>query len=332
MKTFLVLAVAVVLCSSFPVVSQKVGGSAQQSSSVSTPGAQAGQSASASAQASRQGASAQGSVTGDAAATNRLGSSSASGQGSGNSAVQMTPVNGELVGKLDSKTARVGDPVVMKTTQKARTADGREIPKGSKLIGHVTDVKAHGGGSQDSELGLAFDRAELRNGESMAIHSVIESVSPSAAAANAAAAGEDDTFASGPALGSTAAGGGAMGVRSGGGLAGGGSRGVLGGASPVAGGTVSAVGAGVTSADAGLGSAAHGTLGAAGGTAVNAGHGALTGAGAGSLGTHATGVPGVMLGADGSGGGSGILSASNRNVHLDNGTQMVLRVSSALEK
>jgi hypothetical protein len=39
-----------------------------------------------------------------------------------------------------------------------------------------------------------------------------------------------------------------------------------------------------------------------------------------------------MLGSDASGAASGMLSASNKNVHLDNGTQMVLGVSSALEK
>ena len=133
MKTFKVLAVAVVLCSSFPVVSQVVSGSAQQSSSVSTPGAQAGQSANANAQASRQGASAQGSTAGNASGANRLGSANASGAGTG--AAQMTPVNGELVGKLDSKSAKVGDPVVMKTTQKARTPDGTEIPKEAALWG-----------------------------------------------------------------------------------------------------------------------------------------------------------------------------------------------------
>jgi hypothetical protein len=55
-------------------------------------------------------------------------------------------------------------------------------------------------------------------------------------------------------------------------------------AGPMAGGTVSAV--------AGLGPGAHGTPGAAGGTAVDAGPGALTGAGAGSLGTHANGCSG----------------------------------------
>jgi hypothetical protein len=39
-----------------------------------------------------------------------------------------------------------------------------------------------------------------------------------------------------------------------------------------------------------------------------------------------------MLGGDASGAASGMLSAQNKNVHLDSGTQMVLGLSSAIEK
>jgi hypothetical protein len=49
----------------------------------------------------------------------------------------MSPVNGELVNRLDSKTARAGDSVVVQTRSPVRTADGTEILKGSKLVGHV---------------------------------------------------------------------------------------------------------------------------------------------------------------------------------------------------
>jgi hypothetical protein len=239
----------------------------------------------------------------------------------------MTPVQGELVGKLDSRTAKPGDPVIVKTTQKTRTAEGTEIPKGSRLIGHVTDVQAHGNGNQDSHLGLAFDRAELRNGQTLAIHSVIESVSPSAAALNAAAAGDDDMFASAP------IGGGAVGARSGGGLVGGG-RGLVGGAGAVAGGGAGAVASTTRTAGSSLGSTTNGALTATGSAATNAGDTTLRGAaaGSGSLAAQATGIPGVMLGGDATGSASGMLSASRKNVHLDSGTQMVLGVSSAVQK
>ncbi len=48
---------------------------------------------------------------------------------------EMSPVNGELVNKLDSKTAKNGDSVVVQTKTAIKTPDGTEIPKGSKVVG-----------------------------------------------------------------------------------------------------------------------------------------------------------------------------------------------------
>jgi len=47
----------------------------------------------------------------------------------------------------------------------------------------------------------------------------------------------------------------------------------------------------------------------------------------GSLAAHTTGVRGVMLSGDATGATSGTLSAANKNIHLDSGTQMVLGVA-----
>ena len=60
----------------------------------------------------------------------------------------MSPVSGELMSKLDSKTAKAGDSVVIQTKSSAKTADGTEIPKGSKLVGHVLVVHAERGGRE----------------------------------------------------------------------------------------------------------------------------------------------------------------------------------------
>src|ERR1700722_5524880 len=62
------------------------------------------------------------------------------------SAVEMSPVSGELLSKLDSKTAKAGDSVVVQTKTSVKTADGTEIPKGSKLVGHVLGAKASAAG------------------------------------------------------------------------------------------------------------------------------------------------------------------------------------------
>lgn len=87
------------------------------------------------------------------------------------------PLNGEMTGELDSKTAKIGDPVVVRTRSSMRMSNGIEVAKGSKLIGRVTGVKQAGTGDPYAQIALAFDRVELKNGESLSIQGEIQSVS-----------------------------------------------------------------------------------------------------------------------------------------------------------
>jgi hypothetical protein len=96
----------------------------------------------------------------------------------------MSPVNGELVNKLDSKTAKNGDSVVVQTKTSIKTPDGTEIPKGSKLVGHVIAAQPSQPG-QNSQLALQFDQIELKGGKTMPVHSQIQSISPPNGAASA---------------------------------------------------------------------------------------------------------------------------------------------------
>jgi hypothetical protein len=97
---------------------------------------------------------------------------------------EMSPVNGELVSKLDSKTAKTGDSVVVQTKREIKTPDGTEIPKGSKVVGHVIAVRPSQSG-QNSQMALVFDRVELKGGKAMPVHSQIQSISPPEGAASA---------------------------------------------------------------------------------------------------------------------------------------------------
>lgn len=99
--------------------------------------------------------------------------------------VPMSPVNVELVNKLDSKTAKTGDDVVVKTKSAVKTSDGTEIPKGSKLMGHVLSVTPSGSGS-NSQVALAFDQVEIKGGQTLAVRSQIQSIAPAGAEAAAA--------------------------------------------------------------------------------------------------------------------------------------------------
>jgi hypothetical protein len=95
-------------------------------------------------------------------------------------AVQLQPVTGELVSKLDSKSAKQGDSVIVKTSENVRIPDGTEIPRGSKLVGHITNVQPRAEGKENSQIAIQFDRAELKGGQTVPIESVIQSISPSA--------------------------------------------------------------------------------------------------------------------------------------------------------
>ena len=98
-------------------------------------------------------------------------------------AVEMSPVPAELVSKLDSKTAKTGDSVVVQTKASVKTADGTEIPKGSKLVGHVLGAKPSEAG-ETSQVVLQFDHFELKGGQNLAVHSQIQSIAPAGSAAS----------------------------------------------------------------------------------------------------------------------------------------------------
>ncbi|HEX3968714.1 MAG TPA: hypothetical protein VHW70_12160 [Edaphobacter sp.] len=125
-------------------------------------------------------------------------------------AIEMSPINGELVSRLDSKTAKTGDSVTVQTKASVKTSDGIEIPKGSKLVGHVMGVHPSAAGD-NSQVVLQFDHVELKGGQSVPVHSQIQSIGPAGGAASAAvseapAAGTSNPNASGTAGASRASG------------------------------------------------------------------------------------------------------------------------------
>jgi hypothetical protein len=325
----LALSAAIAGLASLPLMAQQVNATAQQSASASAAGTHVNQSADADANASvsRGHASTSGVAASSLAAHGRHGSSSADANGWATGQAQMRPVTGELQGKLDSRTAKAGEPVALKTTEKMKTADGFVIPRGSRLIGHITEVQAHARGHEQSAMGIVFDHAELKNGQSFAIHAVIESVGPSAAQLEADSMAREDAFA-GPAGGGAMGGEAAVG-HAGGGLLGGGA-GVVGGATAAVGGVGSGLGSTTTGAFNSGGNAIGATGNLAGNAAANVGRGVSGSAGAaGSLGARATAVPGVMLESNAAAGSSGMFTAARRNIHFDSGTQMVLGVAAA---
>ena len=96
--------------------------------------------------------------------------------------------------KLDSKTVKVGEAVVAKTTKELKLSD-LDIPKGSKLEGTVTSVMAAQGGNDDSMLGVRFDRIEMKKEELLRIQGLIVAIGP--APANETGLGYDSVLSRG---------------------------------------------------------------------------------------------------------------------------------------
>jgi hypothetical protein len=213
-------------------------------------------------------------------------------------AAEMSPVSGELVSKLDSKTAKAGDSVVVQTKAPVKTADGTEIPKGSKLVGRVMGVHASEAGD-NSQVVVKFDHLELKGGQSVPVQSQIQSIGPAAGAASAATSEAPAAGSSNP----NAAG--AAGAN---------------GSSRASGAPQSTPG--------GSGAAPAGNGGApAAGTIV---------ARTGNIAIRTTSVPGVLVANNEPGQAdprmaqaSSILLGAKQDIQLDGGTQMVVGVSAA---
>jgi len=225
-----------------------------------------------------------------------------------------TAFNAELTSPIDSKKCKPGEPVSARTTEAAKSEGKTVIPKGSKLIGHVTQASARAKGESESSLGIVFDKAILKNGLEIPLDNVAIQALASTQSGASAAGADMDTSGS---MRSSASGAGP-----------GGGRGALGGVTSTAGGAVGAV----TNTSANVGgvasSAANSTTNAAGHVA-GASKGAIGGLnGAGQLTSNSQGVfglNGLNLSAAGSNATQGsVITSTGKNVHLDSGTRMLL--------
>ena len=268
------------------------------------PGLQAGAQTSASATSST---AVQANPSGAQASSS--GSTSASAQAGHHSAALSTgtSVNASLSQPVDAKKNKAGDQVTAKTTEAVKSEGQVVIPRGTKLIGHVTQCKARSKEEKESALGILFDKAILKNGEEIPLNVTIQALAAGQTAGSIAA----DDFATG-------AGGGAVGSA---GATGGGA---LGGVRSTAGAATGAVTNTAANVGGVAGGAANSTVNAAG-----AARGAVGGLNAaGQLTSNSQGVFGLnglnlTSAASGSTQGS-LITSTSRNVHLDSGTQLLL--------
>ena len=218
-----------------------------------------------------------------------------------------TAMNASLSQPVDAKKNKPGDQVTAKTTEATKSEGKVVIPKGTKLIGHVTECKQRSKEEKESALGIVFDKAVLKNGEEIPLNVTIQALAAAQTAASGAVGG-DDLSAGGGAMGSArASGGGALGgVRSTAGAATGAVTNTAANAGGVAGGAVNST---VNAASA--------TRGAVGG--LNA---------AGQLTSNSQGVFGLeglnINSAASNSTQSSLITSTSKNVHLGSGTQLLL--------
>jgi hypothetical protein len=201
--------------------------------------------------------------------------------------VSGSEINIALSKPLDAKRNRAGDQVFATTTQDVQSHGKVIIPKGSRVLGHLTEAKARTKGKSESALAIAFDKAVLKDGHEVPMNAIVQAVAASHSQA-ALDGGADDGMASQSAMASEA-------VRGGGGLLGG------------VGSTVGAV----THTTAGLGSSLGSASSATGSLSSSA--------------SGVAGLPGMALNTATATNAS-VISSATQNVHLQSGTQMLLHV------
>lgn len=200
----------------------------------------------------------------------------------------------ELSKSIDSKKAKVGDPVVAKATQAVLSHGKIVIPKNTKIIGRLTAATARTKDQPQARLGIAFDRAELKDGTQVPLTSATIQ-----ALASAVSLDQPPTNVTNGTGGMPDASG-MPNARSGG----------MGGMSSPMGGaqTPFPSNTGTGSADPTIGT---GTSNPNTGAPLNAGSRGVSG------------MPGVRL--EPQPGGGGLVSADGKNIKLDSGTQIVIR-------
>ncbi len=266
--------------------------------------AQGGAQASSSASGS---AAAQADKSGATASSNTSTSTSAKAGHSSASLSEGTAMNAALSQPVDAKKNKPGDQVTAKATQATKSEGQVVIPKGSRLVGHVTECKQRSKEEKESALGIVFDKAILKNGEEIPLNVTIRALAAAQTGA-ASSIGGDDLPAGGGAMGSARASGG----------------GALGGVRSTAGAATGAVTNTAANAGGVAGSAVSSTVNAAG-TARGA-VGGLNAAG--QLTSSSQGVFGLeglnLTGAASSSTQGSLITSTSKNVHLDSGTQLLL--------
>ncbi len=102
-----------------------------------------------------------------------------------------------LAKSVDSKKVKAGDEIDARLSVSLTNASGTQIPAGSRIVGHVTDVKSKAKGDPQSSLTFAFEKIVLKNGQDMPLHAVPQAIGMPQMMSDAAVSPDDNPRTSG---------------------------------------------------------------------------------------------------------------------------------------
>jgi hypothetical protein len=223
----------------------------------------------------------------------------------------------ELTKGINTKKAKVGDPVMAKTLAEATLSDGTKLPKGTRLTGKITAVQPGSKEQPQAQVSFVFDTAEPHKGQTMPVKVLVTAAGvPRVAGLNEGEASNSAPPASGPQRGAAGA--------------------------PSMPGSASTAGASAAGGPAADGGMAPQDAGSASGTNSGSGSQAAAGSqpGAGRFSMtsdgvlHITGMPvanlsGATLSTSTAGDQAATISEHGKNLSLDSGTEFRIDVMPA---
>lgn len=83
----------------------------------------------------------------------------------------------QLTKSIDAKKVKTGDEVDAQVTEDLKAGNGEIIvPKNTKVIGRVTEAQARNKEQKESQVGITFDHAVMKNGGDMALPMSIQAI------------------------------------------------------------------------------------------------------------------------------------------------------------
>jgi hypothetical protein len=209
----------------------------------------------------------------------------------GNQLAAGTIIPVELSKTLDAKKVKANDKIEARTAMDLLSHGQIIIPRNAKVIGHVTEAKAHSKQSPDSVVGITFDRVLMKDGRELPLQAAVQAIGRPLQT-SLPIAGDDS-------MGSSAGG--------------------MPSAAQAQRGTVS----GASSPTPPSYPSGYPSRGASGTSQDQTGP---VGTSVSPLGSTSQGVVGMRGLSLNSSGATSVLSSNTDNVHLDSGSQLILRV------